>query len=221
MLESAILFIEKIVITHGVWGLFLAGIIEEIIAPIPSSVVIMGGGFIILGGQEVSLINFSILFFQVVVPVSLGLMVGSAIIYYIFYYIGEPALKRFGKYLGISFEDLLALKERMSKSSSDEVFIFTVRALPIFPIVLVNIFCGLMKYSPVKFFVISFVGILVRATLVGFLGWQLGVFYKRFAMHIQIAEDYVTVVVVASLLLYFIYRHYKNRKLIVKPLNKA
>ena len=64
MLESAILFIEKIVITHGVWGLFLAGIIEEIIAPIPSSVVIMGGGFIILGGQEVSLIIFRYFFFK-------------------------------------------------------------------------------------------------------------------------------------------------------------
>jgi len=43
MLEGLILGIENVFLNYGALGVFLASIIEEIIAPIPSTLVIMEG----------------------------------------------------------------------------------------------------------------------------------------------------------------------------------
>ncbi len=208
------LYLEKIIVSWGFAGLFWAGFLEEVLAPIPSTFVMMGGGFFVLGGSEVTLLSFLKLFLQVVIPVSLGLSLGSAVVFFIFYFLGEPALNHFGKYFGVSFADINEMKKKMSKSVSDEIFIFGARAIPFFPIALVNIFGGLIRYSPVRFFSISFLGILVRATLMGFLGWQLGALHKDVALQFQSIEDFltiVTIVMVLAAVFYFLRRHIKKR----------
>jgi membrane protein DedA with SNARE-associated domain len=171
----------------------------------------MMGGFLFLGGEELVLASFIKLIVQVVIPVSLGIAIGSAVVFFIFYFAGEPAINRFGKYFGVSFSDIIKLKEKMSNSISDEIFIFLARATPFFPITLVNVFCGLVRYPPVKFFAISFLGTLVRATILGFLGWQIGAFHREFASHLQTIEDFLTVVVLL-VLFFLIYRQVKRRK---------
>ena len=46
------------------------------------------------------------LFIYIVLPAALGVTVGSLFVYAIAYFAGKPFLERWGKYLGISWEDL-------------------------------------------------------------------------------------------------------------------
>ena len=52
MFTEMIIYLETILMVYGPLGVFLASIIEEIIAPIPSTLVIMGTSFLILNEQE-------------------------------------------------------------------------------------------------------------------------------------------------------------------------
>ncbi len=207
MIQNLLTFIENIIITHGAWGIFWAGFLEEILAFVPSTLVIMTSGFFMLGNDPVIFSSFLKLFMKVVIPVSLGLTLGSLVAYYIFYFIGEPAIKIFGKYVGVSLSDIEKIKERTSKGVRDEVLIFLARATPFFPIMLVNVFCGLIKYPLTKFIYISFLGVLVRATIVGFLGWQLGTFYKDISSKFQTVETIFALIIVFGIF----YLIYKNR----------
>jgi hypothetical protein len=80
MLELFIHWIESIVIPYGGWGIFAASIVEEVIVPVPSTLVQMGGGFILMGGLPVTLLMDiflmpigAILFWTGVLPFNINL----------------------------------------------------------------------------------------------------------------------------------------------------
>ncbi len=51
MIHSFINFIEQIVLPMGALGVFFAEIIEEVVVPIPSALVLLTSGFIFLKGD--------------------------------------------------------------------------------------------------------------------------------------------------------------------------
>ncbi|MEK7567701.1 MAG: VTT domain-containing protein [Patescibacteria group bacterium] len=208
MVENLLNFIEGIIVSYGATGIFWASFLEEVLAPIPSSLVIMTGGFFMLGNDPISFTSFLKLFTQVVIPVSFGLTIGSLFAYFVFYFLGEPAINTFGKYFGITFADIEKIKERMSKGIMDDFFIFLSRAIPLFPVTIINVFCGLIRYPLLKFISISFLGVLFRATILGFLGWQLGAFHKEISSQFEKVENFLAVLLVLGVL-YFMY---KNRE---------
>ncbi|MBZ2166763.1 hypothetical protein [Methanobacterium spitsbergense] len=125
MFAEVILYLENILIVYGPLGVFIASIIEEIIAPIPSTLVIMGTSFIVLKGVSISPDAFLKLFINIVLPASLGVTIGSLFIYTIAYFAGKPFLERWGKYLGVSWEDIEKAEKKFENSHSDEIILFT------------------------------------------------------------------------------------------------
>lgn len=119
MLESLILNIENFFSSYGALGVFLASAIEEIIAPIPSTLVIMGSSFLILKGLSLNLDGILKLLLYVVLPVSLGVTLGSLFVYVIGYFIGSPFIKRWGKYMGVSWDDIQKAEGRFSSRQND------------------------------------------------------------------------------------------------------
>jgi len=55
MFEGIILYLESLLAIYGPLGVFIASIVEEVIAPIPSTLVIMGTSFVVLKGSAISL----------------------------------------------------------------------------------------------------------------------------------------------------------------------
>jgi membrane protein DedA with SNARE-associated domain len=85
MFAEIILYLENILFVYGPLGVFIASIIEEVIAPIPSTLVIMGTSFIVLKGAVISIDAFLKLFLNIVLPASLGVTIGSLFVYGIAY----------------------------------------------------------------------------------------------------------------------------------------
>ncbi len=211
MFEEIILYLESVLLAYGPLGVFLGSIIEEIIAPIPSTLVIMGTSFIILQGAAISPETIFSLFINVVLPASVGVTIGSLLIYTLAYYLGKELIDRLGKYLGVSWENIEKAQSKFEESRSDEVILFTVRALPVVPSIAINIFCGFVRYDLKKFVIITFLGTLVRAFILGFLGWQFGSLYQTISTEISYFEEISVVVIVLSIIIYFLYEKYKKR----------
>lgn len=210
MFEEIILYIESILIAYGALGVFLGSIIEEIIAPIPSTLVIMGTSFIVLKGLAITPETVITLFVYVVLPASVGVTIGSLVIYALAYYLGKELIDRWGKYLGVSWDSMENAQEKIEKGSTDTI-LFLVRAFPVVPSVAINVFCGFIRYDLKKFITITFTGTLVRAFILGFLGWQFGSLYQNISTQISYLEEISLAIIIIAIIIYVIYMKYGKR----------
>lgn len=217
MLAEIVLFLENILMVYGPLGVFVASIIEEVIAPIPSTIVIMGTSFIVLKGAVISWGAFFKLFINIVLPAALGVTIGSLFIYGIAYFAGKPFIERWGKYLGVSWDDIQKTEKKFEKSRSDELILFITRAVPIVPSVAISAFCGFIRFDLKKYAIITFLGTIVRAFILGFIGWQFGSIYQTAANEIAYLEEISVVVIIIAAVLFFIYKKkIKNNKQVYK-----
>ncbi len=210
MLAELTVFLEKFIITYGSWGIFLGSILEEIIAPIPSTAVIMGSSFFIMKNSQISLQAFEMLLINIALPAAAGVTIGSLLIYGIVYYAGKSFVGRWGKYLGLSWEEIEKTEEKYSQNNLMELSIFTARALPIVPSIVISAFCGFIKYDLKKYITITFLGTLVKSFILGFMAWQFGSLYGTIESEIGLSEEIVVAVLVIALIALIVYKKYRK-----------
>lgn len=206
MIDSLVQSIQALVTSYGAPGIFLGALIEEVVSFIPSAAVIMFAGFFSLGGEPIDTGSLLRLLLHVSIPVALGLTIGSFLIYGLTYYLGKPFIVKYGKYFGVTWEEIEALQGKMRNSKSDDVLLFIARSIPVIPFTLINAFCGLVRWSPIAYSLITLTGAFVRGTIVGFIGWQLGSIYHENARLFELFEQTIFFVIALGLLLYLTYR---------------
>ena len=213
MIQDVILIIETVFIPYGAVGVFAAAFLEEVIVPIPSAFIMMASGFLFLGGNGLSMATAAKLFYMVALPASLGMTVGSLFVYFLTYAAGKPIITRWGKFLWISWEDVEKAEQKFTKGHYDGLTLFSVRAIPLIPSVVISAFCGLTRLKIKKYVLFTFLGTLVRASLLGFLGWQAGNIYVVYAEYLEKIEKIVLLCIVVGILAFLFYRIYKNKLL--------
>lgn len=174
MLLSTAHFIEHLIISLGGVGVFLASLIEEIIIPIPSTLVQSGAGMILLGGAKMSLLSFLKLGLVVAIPAALGVAVGSLLIYFIAFYGGDYALKKYGRYFLIQYDKVDALRTKLLQKKALIPSITALRFIPLFPNVLITAACGLIRVPLLSYLLSTAIGIFIRAFYLGAIGWFTG-----------------------------------------------
>lgn len=198
MIDAAIRLIETLVVPLGGWGVFLATVIEEVIAPIPSPLVMMAAGFFFLSG-DFSLALLRDLLFTVALPGAFGVAFGSLLVFGLVYVSGKPALTKWGKWFGLSWEDIEKIQKKFSQSRADELTIFLLRAVPAVPSVAIAAFCGLIRMKITSYLFVTFLGTLVRAFFLGLLGWKVGSLYYVYADTIKRFEDLTLLIILAGI----------------------
>lgn len=209
---SIITLIEAFFTNYGALGVFFGSILEQIIAPIPSSMVVLGSSFFIMKGNHLSLESMVKLLLNVTLPAALGITTGSLVYYTLSYKIGAPFIERTGKYLGVSVEDVYNVEKRVRESKYDNLFLFAVRCIPIIPSIAVNLFCGLIKYPLKKYLVITFFGAMIQATILGIAGWQLGNAYMTYVNNLSILTNIISVIIVIGVIFYIIRKRREKRE---------
>lgn len=212
MISSFIDAIQTFLIPLGWIGVFVAAIIEEVIAPIPSAFITMGSGFVLMDKLPITAANLLKLFLIISVPAASGMAVGSLFVYGIAYVGGKPVLKKWGKWLGLSWEDLDKAEQKLRSHHTDELMIFFIRTIPIIPSVAISAFCGLLRVKLHDYIIFTFLGSLIRASILGFVGWRLGNLYIHYAEKIDEWENvvlWVLAIIVALLIAYF---HFSRRR---------
>lgn len=182
-------YIQNVLIPLGAVGVFAASILEEVIAPIPSALILTVAGFFLVPDHAWTFSSVRDLLFLVTIPGALGITIGSLLVYGIGYVSGKPLLLRWGRYFGISWHEVEKMEKRFERGYSDELTLFLVRAVPIIPSVIISAFCGLIRLPWKEYVLFSFLGTIVRAFILGAIGWQAGGLYVRFAGLISQAEN--------------------------------
>ncbi|MFX1576564.1 MAG: DedA family protein [Promethearchaeota archaeon] len=204
-IDGIIALLISWVVALGPLGVFLGVMIETFIAPLPSPLVPMAAGFILTLGldplQAILVILFSVMFVG-----ALAATVGSFFGYGIAFFGGYPIIERYGKYLGTSLEEIEYMRKNMEKSSRDEIYLFTARAIPIIPLSVVSLLYGAIRADVKKFAVFTFLGTLPRYLVLGLLGWIIGVGFVNLAEMIDLLETLILILLIIFLVVFILYR---------------
>lgn len=199
MFHPLIQHIEPMIQTYGALGVFLASFLEEMIAPIPSTIVVFTAGLVLthgLQGQEVA----AMLLLKVILPASAGMTIGSLIPYFIARAGEKVVINRFGKYIGVDWSMIEKMKAWSAKHTSDEFIIFGTRAIPGIPTMVVSIVAGLAQIPVVEYMTYTFLGSVIRTALLSTAGWLGGRQYGFIVNLFSVAEDHLLVIAIAVLI---------------------
>lgn len=139
--------------------------IEEIIAPIPSPLVMTLAGSLSAasGAHWLTLVYLAIIG-------SLAKTVASYIVYVVSDKAEDLVLGKFGKFLGVTHKEVEKLGSQLSGGWKDDLVMLALRAIPIIPTAPVSIISGLLKINLVTFFWTTAVGYAIRNYFYLYLG---------------------------------------------------
>ncbi len=209
--SSAIDYIMNLIKSSGPLGVFVGVLIESVLAPLPSPLIIMAAGFIMLPANVSFLEILLPLAFTIVLPGAIASTIGSYIGYFIGYFGGKPLIKRFEWLLGVSWEELDSAAKYFQKGYSDSLIIFLARAVPIVPLSVFSALAGVIRIKLKNFTIYTFLGAILRIFILGILGWLMGSAYESAAQSVDDLE-LIGYAIIAALVALGIYYLLKNRK---------
>jgi len=204
-------WIMNLMRAHGQLSVFVGVMIEQIIVPIPSPLIIMGAGAILIpSGLSIPQAFLQILWL-IVLPGTIASTLGSYIGYLISFYGGKALVIRFQRFLDVDWKEIESLEKRF-QGKTEALTIFLSRAIPVFPISLVSIFAGLLRVPIRPFTVFTFLGAIFRCFCLAVAGWWVGATYERVATQLDSAETIVSVAMLIAMVAALGYLYKKLRK---------
>lgn len=211
MISEITQWIMNLMRAHGQLSVFVGVMIEQIIVPIPSPLIIMGAGAILIpSGLSIPQAFLQILWL-IVLPGTIASTLGSYIGYLISFYGGKALVIRFQRFLDVDWKEIENLEKRF-QGKTEALTIFLSRAIPVFPISLVSIFAGLLRVPIRPFTVFTFLGAIFRCFFLAFVGWWIGATYERVATQLDSAETIVSVAMLIAMVAALGYLYKKLRK---------
>jgi membrane protein DedA with SNARE-associated domain len=153
---------------HGPVVVFWGVIIESIIVPIPSPLIIMGAGALLIEPGLSKGAAFLPIATRIVLPGAVASTLGAFFAYGIAYWGGKPMIDRFGRFLGFDWDDILSMEKRIA--GRVPLMVFLLRAAPIVPLSLISAAAGVLRLPVLQFSLWTFLGSLPRCLLLGYLG---------------------------------------------------
>jgi len=200
---------------HGPWSVFIGVIIESVIVPIPSPLIIMGAGFLLIRPELSFLEALMPILAQIVLPGSIASTLGAYIGYGIGYLGGKPLVERLQGFLGFSWSDVEAMERRFHVGQVN-TSLFFLRALPIFPLSVISAAAGLLRLPIKQFTLWTFYGSIPRCLFLGYLGWGLGEPYQAIAKGIDKLETIVSLLLLGLIFALILWLRSKVRGKILK-----
>jgi membrane protein DedA with SNARE-associated domain len=204
-------WIMELMRSHGQLSVFVGVMIEQIIVPIPSPMIIMGAGAILIpAGLSIPNAFLQILWI-IVLPGSIASTLGSYIGYLISFYGGKALVIRLERFLDVDWNQIEGLEKRF-QGRKEALSLFLSRAIPVFPISLVSIFAGLLRIPIRPFTIFTFLGSIFRTLFLGFFGWWIGATYEKAASRLDSVETIVSIIMLIGMGIAFAYLYHKFRR---------
>lgn len=191
----------------GYPGIFFLMVLEGMLLPIPSEVVMLFGGFLVYEGDLPGYFGMPGWLILLIVG-SVGNLVGALIAYYIGKLGGKPAIVRYGKYVLLdkgAADRITGWFDRYGPPS-----VFLTRLVPVFR-TFVSIPAGIASMNKTKFSSYTLAGMLLWDSLLIYLGLQLGPNWNSILGDFD-KYTYASIALAGAILLYFGYRVLKRRR---------
>jgi membrane protein DedA with SNARE-associated domain len=182
----------------GYLGVFCLMVLESMVVPIPSELVMPFAGFLASQGR------FSMA--GVIIVSTLGSIAGSLISYYIGMFGGREIVERWGRYLLVSRKDLD--KTHSWFANRGESTIFVARLIPVVRH-LISIPAGVARMNLGKFILFTVLGAGIWNSFLAYLGYALGENWESVRRYTEPLSIVMAVAIVA-LGVWFVWRHFKR-----------
>ena len=148
------------------WFVFLGGIVEEVIAPIPSPVIMT------FAGSTLSAVETGFYYlFLIGVLGAIGKTIGALVLYFIGYKMEDLFVEKYGSYFGLSKKLLNTYSSKINSLRFGVFWIAVLRALPFIPSAPFSGIFGILKYDYKKFLLGSLIGNIFRDTFYVVIGF--------------------------------------------------
>ncbi len=185
----------------------LGSIIEDVIAPIPSPLVMTSAGSIALAQQAPWLRIAWIIVLSAAAKTATGVL---------FYIIADKAediiLKRFGVFLGVSHKQVESIGKMFNGGWRDEAILLFLRALPIMPTAPVSVIAGFIKIKMGMYIRATFIGSIFRNTFFFIVGYSGLAIFEEMVQSTESIADVIQYSIAAAIVLIFLFVVYKNNK---------
>ena len=192
-------YITAFIDTTGYASVFVLMVMESMVFPVPSEAVMPFAGFLIAESRFT--------FALVIAASTAGSIIGSLLSYCIGRYGGEPFIRRFGRYLLLNQDDLVAAERFFGKYG--DATIFVCRFIPVVRH-LISIPAGTGKMNIIKFSLYTIIGAGLWNAFLAFCGFHLRKNWET-VMHYSRYVDIAVLVLLVLGVAYFIKKHLRRR----------
>ncbi len=200
MFGEITVWLLELIKTHGLLAVVIGVMIETIIVPLPSPLIIMTAGYLLIPqGSFASMLSTAL---TISVVAGIAQTFGSYLLYFIGYYGGKPIIDRFDRYIGVSWKDVQAMQKKFNRARKEELTILFLRALPIIPLSVISGVAGVLKIEFKKYGLFTFLGTIPRNFMLALCGFFFSSFYSMIAEKIDHAETAMTVILILMILGY-------------------
>ncbi len=179
----------------GYAGIFFLMMLESMIVPVPSELVMPFAGFLVAQGSFNAVL--------VILASTLGSITGSLIFYYIGKTGGHTLVQRYGKYVLVDTEDIRKTEAWFKKRG--DLTIFLARLVPVVRH-LISLIAGIGKMNVKKFTMYTILGAALWNGILTYLGMLLGQHWNEVSQYLE-NLDLVIIILLIVGCLYFVYRH--------------
>lgn len=206
--ETFVQQLLALIAEHGVIAVMLGMVIEEVFVPLPSPVIPMAAGFLLVDAPTFIGVLLQV-FFVIALPASIASVVSSYFVYGIAYYGGKPVLERYGKYIDVSWEEVREL-ESYFDSGNEKYYVALFRAVPIVPLSLISGSAGLFRMDWKEYGIWSFIGMMPRNFILALVGWYVKDDFMALASRIDTLSTAIAVSVALIVGGVLVYRNVKD-----------
>lgn len=199
--------ILELIKEQGILAVIIGVLIETIIVPIPSPVILMSAGAILIDSSNIFTIIFSALLISIIAGATQT--IASLILYAPGYLIGKPFIEKFEKYHGVSWEEINNFNKRFKNAKSDGLVIFFLRAIPIVPLSVISGVCGIIKIDYKKYLIWTFFGTVPRNFILAISGFYFINTYLEIASHFDNLESFITISIIILIIFGIIFHKFR------------
>lgn len=197
-------------------GVFIGVILEAVFAPIPSPLIPLAAGALLIPANASLTTVFCQSFTVVALWGAFGATLGALVPYAIAYYGGRLLVEKYGGYFGFSWDEVEKIQKKLEKMRYDEVIIFICRFVPVIPLSPISLLFGIVHFNIAKFLILTFIGAIPRYLTLAILGWYFKSAYMQLANLMGFYETIITILIICVVVLIFIAvrKRRKKRKLL-------
>lgn len=145
---------------------FFGSFIEELIAPIPSPIVMTLSGTMVESNGS----PFWYLFVVAVIA-AIGKTIGAIVLYLIADKAEDFILVKLGRYIGVTHKQIEQIGDRFQGTPRDYATLLVIRSTPIIPSAPISLICGLIALPKRLFIISTFFGTIIRDFVYLYIGF--------------------------------------------------
>lgn len=212
MIADITQWILQLIREHGALAVFAGVILESIIVPIPSPLIIMGAGVILIPAGLGWTDAFVPIAGLIVLPGAVASTIGALFTFAIAAWGGKLLVDRFHVFLGFEYQDILDFERRLVHRPG--LAIFLLRALPVVPLSLISAAAGVLRIQVPLFLLWTFLGSIPRCLILAYLGYFLHDSYEGMAGRLNRWESVASaaIVVVAFAVIFYLRHALKSKR---------